>query len=141
MFYRTMSSFEPVHGSNNCLEMSPLFKIISNQYNVEKHVQYFIPPFSMCVCKQKGKYIISKLLLYTCSSNDNETAINVMYNKGIRACFLLVMANGWRVKGRVGRKRKMKDVMKLSPNLTRRRILRIFLYIIMYYIIRDFYVS
>ena len=85
MFYRTMSSFEPVHGSNNCLEMSPLFKIISNQYNVEKHVQYFIPPFSMCVCKQKGKYIISKLLLYTFSSNDSKTAIKVIHKKGIWA--------------------------------------------------------
>ena len=102
-----MSSFEPVHGSNNCLEMSPLFKIISNQYNVEKHVQYFIPPFSMCVCKQKGKYIISKLLLYTFSSNDSKTAIKIIYKKGIRASFLLIMTNRWRVRGRVGRKRKM----------------------------------
>ena len=126
MFYRTMSSFEPVHGSNNCLEMSPLFKIISNQYNVEKHVQYFIPPFSMCVCKQKGKYIISKLLLYTFSSNDSKTAIKIIYKKGIRACFLLIMTNRWCVEGRVGRKRKMKDVMKSGTNLTRDRILRIF---------------
>ena len=84
-----MSSFEPVHGSNNCLEMSPLFKIILNQYNVEKHVQYFIPPFSMCVCKQKGKYKISKLLLYAFSSNDSKTAIKVIYKKGIRDCSYL----------------------------------------------------
>ena len=101
-----MSSFEPVHGSNNCLEMSPLFKIISNQYNVEKHVQYFIPPFSMCVCKQKGKYKISKLLLYTFRSNDSKTAIKVIYKKGIRDCSYLSLLTAGVLKGELEGKGK-----------------------------------
>ena len=42
MFY-TMSRYEPVHGSNNRLEMyCPLFRIICKPVKEAKHVQYFI---------------------------------------------------------------------------------------------------